>query len=341
MTLISVVMPVYNTPADILSEAVNSILNQTFADFEFIIIDDCSDNKETLEYLDALDDIRVRKVRNSQNTGITKSLNIGLKLASGKYIARMDSDDIALPQRFERQYAYMESHPDVVVCGSSVKFFGDEYYTGHYTWRVSLEDQELYRIKLLFGNIGPSHPSVMYRREKMLELDLWYDEELDYAQDYMMWVNASKVCRVACIDEVLLLYRQHEGQVSAAKAAKQRKAALQVREKQLRILCDHITPQDAADHYDYFSDKRINEASCKWFRKLIADNDKKGVYDRRKFRTYVTDLIVKKFFATYDINWKDPRSYGIMLKFLPVSFIVNELRRKIVRKLSGIYNRQN
>ena len=337
MALISVVMPVYNTPADILAEAVNSILDQTFDDFEFIVIDDCSDNKETSEYLDALDDIRVRKVRNNQNIGITKSLNIGLKLASGKYIARMDSDDIALPQRFERQYAYMESHPDVVVCGSNVRLFGNR----NRTWKVPTDDQELYRIRLLFSNIGPSHPSVMYRREKMLELDLWYDEELEYAQDYMMWVNASKVCRVACIDEVLLLYRWHEGQVSVAKAEKQRKSALRVREKQLRILCDHITPQDVENHYDYFIAKTINEDSCKWYRKLIADNDKKGVYDRRKFRTYVTDLIVKKFFAAYDINWKDPRSYGIMLKFLPVSFIVNELRRKIVRKLSGIYSRQN
>ena len=335
MALISVVMPVYNTPADILSEAANSILDQTFADFEFIIIDDCSDNKETLEYLDTLDDIRVRKVRNKQNIGITKSLNIGLKLASGKYIARMDGDDIALPQRFERQYAYMEAHPDVVVCGSNVKFFGN----GHATWKASIDDQELYRIKLLFGNMGPSHPSVMYRREKMLELDLWYDEELDYSQDYMMWVNASKVCRVACIDEVLLLYRRHEGQVSAAKAAKQKESSLRVREKQLRNLCDHITPQDVVNHYDYFFDKTINEDSCKWYRKLIAYNDKKGVYDRRRFRTYVTNLIAEKFFATYDINWKDPRSYGIMLKFLPVSYVMNNLRKKIARKLSGIYKR--
>ena len=98
---ISVVMPTYNTEVSILKEAVDSILNQTFGDFEFIIIDDGSTNN-SVEYLKSLQDQRVKIIRNDTNIGITKSLNIGLRAAKGKYIARMDSDDIAFPDRFEK-----------------------------------------------------------------------------------------------------------------------------------------------------------------------------------------------------------------------------------------------
>lgn len=122
---ISVVMPTYNTEVSILKEAVDSILNQTFGDFEFIIIDDGSTNN-SVEYLKSLQDQRVKIIRNDTNIGITKSLNIGLRAAKGKYIARMDSDDIAFPDRFEIQYAFMESHPDVFVCGAKVKHFKDK-----------------------------------------------------------------------------------------------------------------------------------------------------------------------------------------------------------------------
>lgn len=121
MVPISVIMPVYNTPKDILNEAVKSILNQSFADFEFIIIDDCSDKAECKDYLESLYDERIRIIRNPQNLGITKSLNIGLRAASGKYIARMDSDDISLPRRLEKQYSFMEEHTDTLICGTSVR----------------------------------------------------------------------------------------------------------------------------------------------------------------------------------------------------------------------------
>ena len=122
---ISVVMATYNTPTPFLKTAVESVLNQTFTAFEFIIVDDASTN-ESVDYLKGLTDERVRIVRNSSNLGITKSLNIGLREARGKYIARMDADDISLPQRFEKQYLFMEANPDAIICGSKVVDFCDE-----------------------------------------------------------------------------------------------------------------------------------------------------------------------------------------------------------------------
>ena len=147
MVSISVVMPVYNVEISMLEEAVNSILSQTFQDFEFIIIDDAS-NDDTYNYLNGIKDERIILIRNSEHLGITKSLNIGLKEAKGKYIARMDGDDISLPQRFEKQYEYMESHPDVIVCGTGVEIFGER--SKKYCRKIS--DPESYRVLLLFTN---------------------------------------------------------------------------------------------------------------------------------------------------------------------------------------------
>ena len=146
MVQISVVMPTYNTPVDILREAVESILWQTFRDFEFIIIDDGSTN-ESVDYLNRLEDKRIRLIRNPENISITKSLNISFRAAQGKSIARMDSDDISLPTHFEKQYVFMERHPDVIVCGTNVEGFGAEARITN----ERISDMEAYRIKALFA----------------------------------------------------------------------------------------------------------------------------------------------------------------------------------------------
>ena len=161
MISISVVMPVYNTPVDILREAVDSILCQTFRDFEFIIIDDGSEDATRL-YLQNLKDDRIRLIRNHQNLGITRSLNTGLREAKGKYIARMDGDDIALPERLEKQYRFMETHPKVFMCGTNVEFFGA--YSR--VTKSRIKDMDHYRISALFTYPGPAHPTAFFNREK-------------------------------------------------------------------------------------------------------------------------------------------------------------------------------
>ncbi len=157
MAVISVVMPVYNTPVPYLKEAVGSILGQTFRDFELIIVDDGSEN-ETEEYLRTLSDPRIRLIRNETNRGITRSLNIGFAAARGKYIARMDGDDISFPERFEKQFAFMESHPDVFVCGADSVNLGDEPRPVS----TVMEDMESYRVRMLFAYPGPTHPTAFF-----------------------------------------------------------------------------------------------------------------------------------------------------------------------------------
>ena len=318
---ISIIMPVYNTPVDVLKEAVDSIVNQTFTKYEFIITDDYSTLSETEVYLKSLADSRIRIIKNPQNLGITKSLNIAMRAAKGKYIARMDSDDISLPSRLEKQYTFMEDHPDTLICGSAVQFFGKTSVI----WCADTDDQELYRIKLLFCNEGPAHPSVMYRRESMLSHDLWYDESLRYTQDYMMWINASRIGRISCLDKVLLKYRVHSGQVSSAKTKDQRMCSYLIRKKNLGSLLDNVTLQDARNHFNYYFAKSITDDSYRWFMKLVAANDEKQICDKKKFRTFTYDLIFQKVYNTYNICRRRPWSYAFLFKYLPASYIIDHI----------------
>ena len=139
MPRISVIMPAYNAEKYI-REAIDSILAQTYTDFEFIIIDDASTDA-TASIVESYSDERIRFFRNEHNMGVANTLNRGLDLAVGEYIARMDSDDISLPERFAKQVEFMDTHTDVIVCGSNAIVFGDginEYKTG-----VSLDNQSI------------------------------------------------------------------------------------------------------------------------------------------------------------------------------------------------------
>ena len=327
MIPISIVMPTYNTPVEYLKEAVESILQQTFSDFEFIIVDDCSSLEESIQYLQTLNDPRVKILRNSENLGITKSLNIGLREAAGKYIARMDSDDISLPERLEKQYAFMELHSDAVFCATYVENFGDQ----NGIRRCDTRDLEWFRIKLLFDNYGPAHPSVMYRRDILLKQSLFYDERIRYSQDYMMFVNASRIGAVYCMEEVLVRYRVHKGQVSSAEAEEQRKCHdFVLREQIIRLLGD-VSPHIGEKHRRFSENNFLTDESGQWFTKLIAANDEKRVYDKEKFRLYIRNLISGKIFASY--SRYDPRLYGMLLKYLPFSYIMGRIEKRTVRLL--------
>ena len=280
---ISVVMPTYNTPLAFLKEAINSILKQTFRDFEFIILDDCSTD-DSVAYLHSLTDERIRIIRNVENLGITKTLNVGLRAARGKYIARMDSDDVSLPERFEKQFAYMESHPNVVMCGSRIEKIGVESGYGV----SAIQDMELYRTRMVFCYPGPMHPTIFLRRETMEKNQIFYDESLIYTQDYGLYADIVRYGDVYFSPEVLLRYRTHSGQVSTTKRETQIRCAKAVQRKLLRQLLDDLTEDELDMHYKYSSgylpDITIDPEIEAWYRKLEAANLEKGIYDPAKFR---------------------------------------------------------
>ncbi len=286
---ISVVMPTYNTDIPILKDAVNSILTQTYGKFEFIIIDDCSQNG-TQEYFQSIQDDRVKVIRNADNLGVTKSLNIGLKAAKGEYIARMDADDIALPERLEKQLDFMESHPNVVVCGTWIQAFGDK----HYTQKRLIPDREYLRCSMLFGNhYGLCHPTAMFRASELRKHNIRYDEELSTAQDYGMWSVCCEYGDIANVPEILLNYRIHDKQISVAKRNVQIQCTQRVQQNLLKRLACSLA-ESVNSFYDVCNIAGYTKVSAKWMRSILKANKTKGIYDKKILKKFLKDYKYQK-----------------------------------------------
>lgn len=212
---ISVVMSVYNGAA-YLEAAINSILEQTYTNFELIVINDASTDK-TSEILEKFDDCRVRVITNSENLGLTKSLNLGINAARGKYIARMDADDLSLPHRLEVQRQFLKDHPDYALVGSSY-YQIDAQGQIRSLIRVLTGDEELragLRQQNWFG-----HGSVMMRKEAWEKLG-GYDERFKYAQDYDLWLRLSENFKIANLEEPLYYWRATVDCISQSKIKEQ------------------------------------------------------------------------------------------------------------------------
>ena len=198
---VSVLLPVYQGDR-YLREAVNSILDQTFTDFEFIIIDDASTDRSA-EIIRSYRDSRIRFMQNDTNLGLTATLNRGLELARGEYIARMDQDDVSLPERLAKQVAFMDSRPELAACGTWAKEIDEE---GNVIGdrRITVGEQ------MVYGFWWPCpiiHPSALIR--KSLLGDLRYSPDVGHAEDYDFWLSLRKKHALDNLPEYLILYRVH------------------------------------------------------------------------------------------------------------------------------------
>lgn len=220
MPLISVLMPVYNGMPH-LKEAVDSILNQDFRDFELIVINDGS-RDDSAAYIQSMTDPRIVLVDHSRNIGLIGTLNEGLKLARGEYIARMDQDDIAHPDRLSVQLRFLTENPEIGMCGSFANVIGEDRVIRH------PENHEDLRIALLSNNPF-IHPSVMMRAGLIRQFGLKYHDEYKSAEDYHFWYTMSTRVKLANIPKTLLSYRIHEGQISSSDAGTQVNTANRVR----------------------------------------------------------------------------------------------------------------
>ena len=215
---LSVVMSVYNTPLDFLRESIDSILNQTFKDFEFIIIDDGNSDGGIIGLLSDYrnKDGRIRIISNDTNLGLTKSLNIGLDNCSGKYIARMDADDISLPDRFRTQLNFLDENPEISLVGSNtIGFDGDRVLYDESLLHRRTDKQEIFDIRMLLENVCFAHPTFMFRKQFLDEKNIRYREDLRYAQDYGIVIDIlNNYGKIHKIEKSLLKYREHQGQIS-------------------------------------------------------------------------------------------------------------------------------
>jgi len=234
MPKVSVVMSVYKEPIDWIKQSVDSILNQTFTDFEFIIINDKPDREENRLVLDEYQkkDNRIVIITNETNIGLAKSLNKGLCVAKGEYVARMDADDISMPERFEQQVRFLDSNPDVIVCGTNAESFGDK--KNSFNWIYERNND----IKAqLLNNSCFVHPTVFIRKSVLIDNNILYDEDYRQAQDYRLWEVLRSYGSYANIMEILLKYRISNQQISHHSHSQQVNNAVKIRS---RIISDFL-----------------------------------------------------------------------------------------------------
>lgn len=225
--MVSVIMSVYKEPVEWLKESIDSILNQSFSDFELIIVNDCparNENRELLlEYKSK--DKRIFIIENEINIGLTKSLNKALSCAKGKYIARMDSDDISRKERLLTQVQFMEEHPDIDVCGCNIKAFGDSDKAINYPEDMS----QMY----LYLDSPFAHPAVIIRKSSIS--GYCYDESYRYCQDYELWSRLYwKGAKFHNIQDILLDYRYSTLQIMSQNNHNQILASMKIRKKNLQ-----------------------------------------------------------------------------------------------------------
>lgn len=315
--MISVVMPVYNAEKYI-AEAVDSILNQTYSDFEFIIIDDCSTDasyKILQSYVSK--DNRIRLFKNDVNKKLPKTLNFGISQANGKYIARMDADDISLPERFAKQVEFMESHPEIGICGTwLVEFSKTEGKS--VTPNITHED---IIVTMYFSNNCIAHPTVMMKANIFQKQNILYNENhMGIAEDYALWNEClNNNIRFHNLPIILLRYRIHDNQTTLSNFTKIQSHTQQIIISNLR---KYFHPAISTNNLLIF-------ANSKKTSKL-----KLSIYTN--IRYIIVCLMLKKHNVKY--NLFNPRYFNAMLKS---DSIINsiEIRFKSlflkIKKLSG------
>lgn len=259
---VTVLMSVYNGEK-YLREAIDSILNQTFTDFEFLIVNDASTDG-SMRILQSYDDTRIRIINNENNIGLTKSLNKGMSFSKGTYIARMDADDISYPERLEIQYHYMENNPDVGVVGSWTEVIDENGNTIDF-WKCPYSSEEIYYI-LNFRNCL-THSSVMFRKDFIVHYG-GYDETIDKAQDYELWNRISKTLEIVQIQELLVKWRRGDNLIDSNKRQKQNHTVDVVVKNNFEQLVNKKTEENI-----YLIVKDNFEATCAVNFKNLSEND--------------------------------------------------------------------
>ena len=227
MPLVSVIMSVYNNERYV-SQAIESILNQTFKKFEFIIVnDESTDGSEKIIKHYSRKDKRIKYIQNKKNIGLTRSLNLLLGLCKGKYVVRMDSDDWAFPNRIEKQVDFLERNNNVVVCGGNIEVSGSNLEPLNYR-EYPVKDSEIR--KLMFRFNPYAHPSVTYRLDSVRKAGL-YDENLQLTQDYDLYFRLGRIGKLANVPDLVLKLRIHKDSLSMSKSRKQEMIALYTRLK--------------------------------------------------------------------------------------------------------------
>lgn len=302
---ITVFMAVYNREK-LLRRAMESILSQSLGDFEFLLIDDGSVDR-SVEIIRSYTDPRIRLVVHSENHGIPRTRNHGLQLARGEYLAILDSDDYAHPQRLDKQLAFLDAHPDVAAVGSWAKRVNHEDRTVGLVMRP-LESREI-RARLLFVGCF-KNPTMMARTQVMREFG--YREEFVYCQDIDLWARMSRKYPLVNLPEFLICYRT--GGMSRESDEVARAMKTMIARDQLHDLCVDFDQRDLDWHYGLrnmgslgLSPEFVDWAED-WLERLLGANARSRCYPEPEFTQAAAEQWFLLGFAALAAG-RDPRRF--------------------------------
>ncbi len=290
---VSIVMSTYNSEKYLI-EAIESILTQTYTNFEFIIINDGSTDNS----LDIIKDFMRKDKRiiliSRENKGLPFSLNEGIMFAKGKYIARMDADDISLPLRLEKQINFMEKNREIGICGTAILNLD----TGK-QWLLNSNDKKL-KTELLFSSIF-AHPSVMIDRQILIDNKLFYNEKFLQAQDFELWTRMAEYTKFANLKIPLLRYRVLEEsitRVSDKNIEDRYKIIKSIFIYSLKRLNIQNNEEENRLHFNLTVNTRIRDNQIefssleKYFSKLVEANYREKIFDNQELKK----VLGKKWF---------------------------------------------
>lgn len=312
MPLVTVLLPVYNGER-FLADAINSVLRQTFTDFELLVVDDGSTDGSA-GIAESYRDPRIRVVRNENRLKLSGALNRGLDSAVGTYVARMDADDICVPERLRIQTGFMDSHPEIGMSGGWVRAFGDHPSSGT-TFQFPLASEEI-RASLLFDNPF-AHPSVIFRKSLFDKFDLRFDGTYYPAEDRELWIRALEHFPAANIPRVLLQYRLHPGSMTLSGTPEMDAQALRMLGPEFSKLGLTPSPEQMKFHY-FISTNRLApgwglaaiDRAERWLTNLNIANDTTRRFERRAFLTTIRRIWFGVCYRSLHFGWRVIRKHS-------------------------------
>jgi glycosyltransferase involved in cell wall biosynthesis len=299
---VTVLLPVYNGEKYV-AEAIDSVLGQTFTDFELLVIDDGS-NDHTPGIVAGFGDRRLRLIRFPENRGLVAALNAGIQASECELIASMHADDISLPTRLEKQVDFLDTHGEVAICGTWTREFGARQNN-----RCPPVEPQQIRVRLLFAGWAMDHPTFMVRRSFLERNSLLYRQECHLVEDLDLLLRAAELTQLANLPEVLQLYRVHEEQLTALHHQYVIGATDRLLARQLRLLLPEMNPTEEAFHTlvnrELVPESELRRAG-RWLERLRAENRRTARYDRNAFESELRQKWQRIFGIYDDIGWWSP-----------------------------------
>lgn len=295
--LVTVLLTVYNRPSVV--RTVNSILNQTYKNIDLLIVDNASTDN-TCDEIRKINDDRIRLLINEKNGGQTYSLIRGINNIKGKYIARIDADDIALPDRIEKQVDFLEKNPEYVLCGSWVQYINDD---DQYTLLMKMPTSDIGLRTMQMVTCGMYHPAAMYRTSTIKDNNINYDPDIYMAEDYEMWRKLLQYGKGLNLPEALVLYRRGSNNDSTTHQETMGRESFLVRKKVVEAWENSKEKKmmQKVISIEEQNKKTISDIRYIWktYKALLKDNMDKGSDDYKIIRKY---FVLKVYTASINNN---------------------------------------